>query len=110
MALRWQNKSLLFLNNFLIRLLNYLEIYWSYPRKEDNEMDYILSTKELSKQYGHSKALDGLNMHVPKGSIYGFVGKNGAGKTTLIRLICGLQQPTSGSFQLYGRENCDSEI
>lgn len=73
-------------------------------------MDYILSTKELSKQYGHSKALDGLNMHVPKGSIYGFVGKNGAGKTTLIRLICGLQQPTSGSFQLYGRENCDSEI
>lgn len=73
-------------------------------------MDYILSTDALSKHYGHSKALDGLNMHVPKGSIYGFVGKNGAGKTTLIRLICGLQQPTAGSFQLYGRENRDGEI
>ena len=46
--------------------------------------------------------LDHLNMHVPKGAIYGFVGKNGAGKTTLIRLITGLQFPTGGSYQLYG--------
>ena len=42
-------------------------------------------------------------MHVPKGAIYGFVGKNGAGKTTLIRLICGLQEPSSGEYTLYGR-------
>ena len=66
-------------------------------------MDYILRTNDLSKSYRDFKALDGLSMNVPRGAIYGFVGKNGAGKTTLIRLICGLQEPTSGSYTLYGR-------
>lgn len=73
-------------------------------------MDYILETRSLSKHYGHFKALDGMNMHVPKGAIYGLVGKNGAGKTTLIRLICGLQEPSAGSFTLYGTENRDKAI
>lgn len=68
-------------------------------------MDYVLTTDALSKQYKNFKALNGLSMHVPKGAIYGFVGKNGAGKTTLIRLICGLQEPTSGSYSLYGENN-----
>ena len=68
-------------------------------------MEYVLSADGLSKSYRDFKALNGLSIHVPKGSIYGFVGKNGAGKTTLIRLICGLQQPTSGSFSLYGAGN-----
>lgn len=49
-------------------------------------------------------------MNVPKGGIYGFVGKNGAGKTTLIRLICGLQEPTSGEYTLFGRKNKDKDI
>ncbi len=49
-------------------------------------------------------------MHVPKGAIYGFVGKNGAGKTTLIRLICGLQPATGGEFTLYGVKGTDREI
>lgn len=65
-------------------------------------MEYVLTTCALSKHYGHFKALSDLSMHVPKGAIYGFVGKNGAGKTTLIRLICGLQHPTGGSYTLYG--------
>ena len=56
-------------------------------------MEYVLTTDRLSKRYGHFKALDDFSMHVPKGAIYGFVGKNGAGKTTLIRLVCGLQHP-----------------
>jgi ABC-2 type transport system ATP-binding protein len=73
-------------------------------------MDYVLQTNALSKQYGSFKALNGLSMNVPKGSIYGFVGKNGAGKTTLIRVICGLQEPTSGEYTLYGRKNGDKQI
>ena len=73
-------------------------------------MDYILKTKKLTKYYGKFRALDGLTMNVPKGSIYGFVGKNGAGKTTLIRLICGLQFPTDGEFKLYNVKNDDSKI
>lgn len=73
-------------------------------------MEYVLETDGLSKTYGHFKALSGLNMHVPKGAIYGFVGKNGAGKTTLIRLICGLQAPSSGSFTLYGAKYGAPEI
>ncbi len=73
-------------------------------------MDYVLQTNALSKSYKDFKALSGLSMNVPKGAIYGFVGKNGAGKTTLIRLICGLQEPTSGDYTLYGRKNTDKEI
>jgi ABC-2 type transport system ATP-binding protein len=73
-------------------------------------MDYVLTTNALSKQYRDFKALNGLSMNVPKGSIYGFVGKNGAGKTTLIRVICGLQEPTTGEYTLYGRKNTDRQI
>lgn len=73
-------------------------------------MDYVLKTNALSKNYKDFKALNGLSMNVPKGAIYGFVGKNGAGKTTLIRLICGLQEPTSGEYTLYGRKNTDKDI
>ena len=65
-------------------------------------MEYVLETHALTKTYKRFTALDGLTMHIPKGAIYGFVGRNGAGKTTLIRLICGLQTPTSGSYSLYG--------
>ena len=71
---------------------------------------YVLQTNNLSKNYKKFKALDGLTMNVPRGAIYGFVGRNGAGKTTLIRLICGLQFPSSGSFELYGVSNSDKSI
>lgn len=73
-------------------------------------MELCLQTKGLCKSYRHSKVLKGVNMHVPKGAIYGFVGKNGAGKTTLIRLICGLQSPTTGTYELYGKQNYSKEI
>ena len=73
-------------------------------------MEYILTAESLRKQYGHFKALDGFSIHVPKGSIYGFVGKNGAGKTTFIRLVCGLQEPSAGGYTLYGAKNTDPHI
>lgn len=73
-------------------------------------MEYVLKTDALKKTYGNYKALNGLSMGVPKGAIYGFVGKNGAGKTTLIRLICGLQEPTDGEYSIYGISNKQKEI
>lgn len=73
-------------------------------------MEYVLETNALCKRYRDFSALRGLNMHIPKGAIYGFVGRNGAGKTTLIRLICGLQEPTGGGYTLYGVKNTDRGI
>lgn len=73
-------------------------------------MDYIFTTNNLCKYYGKFKALDEFNMSIPKGSIYGFIGRNGAGKTTLMRLMCGLQSPTSGEYTLLGKKNSDPEI
>ena len=68
-------------------------------------MDYVLSSDGLCKYYKSFKALEDFSVHIPKGSIYGLVGKNGAGKTTFIRIICGLQKPTKGSFSLYGTDS-----
>ena len=65
-------------------------------------MNYILQTNSLTKKYKNFQALNGLTMNVPKGSIYGFVGKNGAGKTTAMRMLCGLSYPTSGTGRVAG--------
>ena len=73
-------------------------------------MEYAVTTSALGKQYGDFQALKGLSMHIPKGAIYGIVGKNGAGKTTLIRLLAGLQRPSSGEYMLYGVSHTSKEI
>ena len=73
-------------------------------------MDYVLEADALTKIYGHHKALDNFSMHIPQGAIYGLVGKNGAGKTTLLRLICGLQEATSGEYTLYGISSRKHEV
>lgn len=73
-------------------------------------MEYVLETNKLEKRYGRNKVLTNVNLHIEKGSIYGLIGKNGAGKTTLIRLICGLQIPTSGAYSIYGSSNKNKEI
>lgn len=73
-------------------------------------MDNILITDDLCKNYGKNKILKNVSLSVPEGSIFGLVGKNGAGKTTLMRVITGLQDPTSGTYSLCGRKNTDRGI
>lgn len=73
-------------------------------------MENILTTDKLKKRYGRHMAVDGVDMHIDRGDIYGFVGENGSGKTTVIRLITGLIYPHSGSFRLFGTKNTDKQI
>lgn len=73
-------------------------------------MEYVLETNAVTKRYRSFTALNGLTMRIPKGSVYGFIGRNGAGKTSLIRIICGLQEPTDGSYTLYGVKNTESAV
>ena len=74
------------------------------------ERKAVFQTFALSKHYKEFKAVDEVNMTIYEGDIYGFVGENGAGKTTLIRLVCGLIQPTSGDYQIFGASSQDPGI
>lgn len=65
----------------------------------------VLKTNELTKTYARKNAVDHINLQINKGDIYGFIGKNGAGKTTTIKMIVGLNNPTSGSIELFGNDN-----
>ena len=73
-------------------------------------MEYVLETNNLEKRYKDFRALNHTNIHIEKGAIYGLIGKNGAGKTTLIRIVCGLQEPTNGSYIIYGKSNNSNDI
>jgi ABC-2 type transport system ATP-binding protein len=64
--------------------------------------DQIIETRELVKKYGKFQAVNGLSLHVPAGSIYGFVGPNGAGKTTTMRMLTTLTRPTAGEAFVAG--------
>lgn len=70
----------------------------------------VIETKELCKRYGKNLVVDHVNLHVPEGSIYGFVGENGSGKTTIMRLLMGLANPTSGDYSLFDISSKDSQI
>ncbi len=65
--------------------------------------DVALATSGLRKRYGRRVALDGLDLRVPAGVVYGFLGPNGAGKTTTMRILTGLVRPDAGSVELLGR-------
>ena len=67
-------------------------------------MEYIVKTSNLSKHFGKEVAVEGLNMNIKKGEIYGFLGPNGAGKTTTIRMLLGLMKPASGSIHIFGQD------
>ena len=64
--------------------------------------EILLQTAGLTKQYGHHKAVDHVDLHIKKGAIYGFIGRNGAGKTTCLRMISGLASPTEGEISIFG--------
>ena len=63
---------------------------------------FIIETADLRKNYGEVEAVRGLNLQVPVGSIYGFLGRNGAGKTTTIKVLLGMARPTSGHARVFG--------
>lgn len=70
----------------------------------------VLEVHNIEKRYKNISVLKNLNMTIKKGAIYGLIGKNGSGKTTLIRIITGLQNPTSGFYSLYNVPYNDSNI
>lgn len=69
-----------------------------------------IEIKNLTKNFGEKQALAGLNMTVPMGAIYGFIGENGSGKSTTEKLICGLLIPSGGDIKLFGRDYRDSDV
>lgn len=71
---------------------------------------YIIETKDITKKYGKYQVLNKLSVHIKENSIYGLIGKNGAGKTTLIRIICGLQDPTNGTYLINKIDNKAKDI
>ena len=66
--------------------------------------------KNLSKNFGPKQAACGLNMTVPMGAIYGFIGENGSGKSTTEKMICGLIPTSGGSIKLYGKDYTDEAV
>jgi len=65
-------------------------------------MEWVIETQDLRKTFGKQSAVDGLNLQVPRGSIYGFLGKNGAGKTTTIELLLNIVRPSGGQASVFG--------
>lgn len=73
-------------------------------------MTEAIEITDLHFSYGRQEVLSGVNLAVPKGSIFGFLGRNGAGKTTLIKTLLGLQKPTSGRASILGLDCFDSAL
>lgn len=69
-----------------------------------------IEIKGLTKNFGNKQALKGLNMTVPMGAIYGFIGENGSGKSTTEKLICGLLVPDGGTIKLFGKDYTDEDV
>ena len=67
-------------------------------------MDYIITTKQLTKKYKSFVAVSDVSLNIRKGSIYGFLGPNGAGKSTTMKMLLGLTVPTKGSFTIDGKQ------
>lgn len=71
--------------------------------------EYVIETRNLTKQYGVQKSVSDLNIHVKRGRIYGLLGRNGAGKTTTMKMLLGLIKPTSGTVKIFGKSMIGNE-
>ena len=69
-----------------------------------------IEIRNLSKNFGSKQALKGLDMTVPAGAIYGFIGENGSGKSTTEKLLCGLMPSSGGTIKLYGQDYTDADV
>ena len=70
----------------------------------------IIETQNLTKSYADFTAVSGINLHIPKGAVYGFLGPNGAGKSTTMKMFLELTKPTSGSFTIDGKKYPDNRV
>ncbi len=78
-------------------------------RKGQNTRN-IIETNNLTKSYADFTAVSGINLHIPKGAVYGFLGPNGAGKSTTMKMFLGLTKPTGGSFTIDGKKYPDNRV
>ena len=65
-------------------------------------MDYVMETNNLTKRYQSATVVDHVSLHIPKGKIYGLLGRNGAGKTTIMKMMLQLVRPTEGTIRMFG--------
>ena len=70
----------------------------------------IIETKNLTKSYADFTAVSGINLHIPKGAVYGFLGPNGAGKSTTMKMFLGLTKPSGGSFTIDGKKYPENRV
>ena len=68
-----------------------------------NQLGDVVQAQDLTKMFGEEAAVDSLTMHVPRGTIFGFIGPSGCGKTTTVRLLTGVHKPTSGQVTVLGK-------
>ena len=64
----------------------------------------IIESSHLTKRYADFTAVSNVNLHIPKGTVYGFLGPNGAGKSTTMKMFLGLTKPTAGDFIIDGKK------
>ena len=67
-------------------------------------MNYVMETQNLTKKYQNVTVVDHVNLHIPKGKIYGLLGRNGAGKTTIMKMMLQLVSPTDGKIIMFGKD------
>ncbi len=71
---------------------------------------YMIETQNLTKSYADFTAVSGINLHIPRGAVYGFLGPNGAGKSTTMKMFLGLTRPTDGTFTIDGKTYPENRV